>query len=112
MYRLRALFFAHEDPEQITKLFIETLNRLAVALDNDTTPKDLWENIYALMTDAVTKNLKVETAVAKEPKSNHLPLHILCKSHTCEKLDEACINALVEIEREIKYAELLIKRQP
>ena len=102
MYRLRALFFAHEDREQIAKLFIETLNRLAVALDNDTTPKDLWENIYiyALMTDAVAKNLKVETAVAKELKSDHIPLHILCKSHTCEKLDEACINALVEIERE------------
>ena len=56
MYRLRALFFAHEDREQITKLFFETLNRLAVALDNDTTPKDRWENIYALMTDAVTKS--------------------------------------------------------
>ena len=30
----------------------------------------------------------------------------------CEKLDESCINALVQIESEVKIAELIIKRQP
>ena len=52
---------------------------------------------------SVTKNLKIEEGVATELGSNHIPFHILCKSHTCEKLDDSCINALVEIESELKY---------
>ena len=47
MYRLRALFFAYEDREQIIKLFVETLQRLAVASGNAVTAKELWENIYS-----------------------------------------------------------------
>ena len=39
--------------------------------------KNLWGNIYALMTDAVTKNLKVEEAVARELQTEHIPLHLL-----------------------------------
>ena len=72
----------------------------------------MWENIYAIMTDAVSKNLKVEIEVAHRLNSNHIPIHILCKSHTCEKLDEACINALVHAEKKIDYAKLLIAYQP
>ena len=109
MFRLRAIFFAYEDREQITKLIVETLERLAVAA---ATTKLLWENVFALMTDSVTKNLQVENKVATELKSDHIPIHILCKSHVCEKLDESCVNALVKIESEIKIAELIIKRQP
>ena len=113
MFRLRALFFAYEDRKQIVKLFVETANRLAVAANRpDVTAKSLWENIYALMTDAVTKNMKIEEYVAKELKSSHIPLHLLCKSHTCEKLDESCLNTLTEIESELNYSALLIQRQP
>ena len=64
------------------------------------------------MTDAVTKNLEVEKEVARILGSTHIPLHILCKSHTCEKLDEACLNALVDVESKIKFAQLVSKRQP
>ena len=64
------------------------------------------------MTDSVTKNLKVEDSMAKELGSKHVPHHLLCKSHTCEKLDESCVNALVRVESDLKYSELLIKCQP
>ena len=55
MLMLRALFFAHEDHEQVTKLVIKTLNRLHVACNGEKTFKELWEVIYASMTDGVTK---------------------------------------------------------
>ena len=64
------------------------------------------------MSHSVTKNLQVEEHVATKHNSEHIPKHILCNSHTCEKLDGSCINALVQIESEVKIAELIIKRQP
>ena len=39
-------------------------------------------------------------------------MHTLCKSHTCEKLDECCIDALVEIEKKLKLSDMIAKRQP
>ena len=95
MIYLRAVFFAHEDREQIMKLIVETFKRLSVVTGRKFSPKDLWEIIYAFMTDAVTKNPEVEPEVSKIFESSHIP-HVLCKSHTCEKLDEACLNALVD----------------
>ena len=94
IFMLRALFFANEDREQISRLVIETFNRLHVACNREKTSKELWGNIYAFMTDSVTKNLKVEKLVAERLDSSQVPIHILCKSHTCEKLDECCIDAL------------------
>ena len=44
--------------------------------------------------------------------TEYVPLHVLCKSHTCEKLDESCVGALVEIEMKIKLADMIVKRQP
>ena len=112
MIPLRALFFAFENREQIIKLIVETLKRLSVASGEKFSAKDLWENITCIMTDAVTKNLKIEHGVAKSLGSNHIPYHILCKSHTCEKLDEACLKALISVETEVNYAQLIIKKQP
>ena len=113
MLRLRALFFAFEDRVQIVRLIVETFKRLAVAsCERSVTAVVLWEKIYAIMTDSVTKNLKVEEGVSEELGTDYVPLHLLCKSHTCEKLDESCINALVYVETELKYSELLIKSQP
>ena len=87
-YRLRPLFFAYEDRDQITRLFCETLERLAVAASIRTKkniiPKMLWEKIDAIMTDAVTKNLKIEYTIAEALGSTHIPVHLLCKSHTVE----------------------------
>lgn len=112
MIRLRPIFFAYEDRTQIARLIVETFKRLSVAGGNVCSAKELWEKIYAFMSDAVTKNLHVEDEVATVLESQHKPLHILCKSHTCEKLDASCIDALVEIEKNIDYAQLLCKRQP
>ena len=53
-FRLRPLFFAYEDREQITELFVETLTRLSVApsVVENVVPPQLWD-MDALMTDAV-----------------------------------------------------------
>ena len=90
------------------KLIVETFKRLSVATGGTSSPKNLWENITSLMTDAVVKNLKVEDEVSKIFESNHIPYHVLCKSHTCEKIDEA----LISVETEINYPTLIIQRQP
>ena len=54
----------------------------------------LWENIYALMTDSVAKNLKIELRVIEQLGSDHIPYHLLCKSHTLEALDKANLTVL------------------
>ena len=107
MFSLRAIFFAYENREQIMKLIVETFKQLSVASSGAFSSKKLWENIADIMTDSVTKNLKLEHGVAEMLGSIYLPYHTLCKSHTCEKLDEACIKALVNIETEVKYSELI-----
>ena len=104
-------FFAYENREQIVKLIVETFKRLSVAFGGAFSSKKLWESITNIMTDSVTKNLKIEHGVAEMLGSNHISYHMLCKSHRCEKLDEACIKALVNIETEVKYSELIIKKQ-
>ena len=85
-FRLRPFFFAYEDREQITLLFTETLGRLAAAASIRKgvacKPIDLWEKVIALMTDSLTKNLGIEQTIATSLGSNHLPFHLLCKSHT------------------------------
>ena len=112
MIALRALFFAFEDREQIVRLFVETLKRLSVASGGLYSAKQLWENVTNIMTDAFTKNLKIECRIAEVLESKHIPYHTLCKSHTCEKLDEACIKTLITVKNELKYADLIIRKQP
>ena len=55
-YRLRPLFFAYEDRDQITKLFVETFEQLAASASirqgEDVSPKVLWGNVDALMRDS------------------------------------------------------------
>ena len=95
---------------QIVKLFVETFKRLAIATgDSCVTAAKLWENIYALMTDAVKKNLHIEGEVAKQLESQHVPIHILCKLHTCEKLDGACTDSLVRVEADLKDPRIVDK---
>ena len=81
-----------------------------MATGGTSTAMDLWHN--AFMTDAVTKNFEVEVMVSKVLGTDYVPLHILCKSHTCEKLDEGCINAVVDIEKKLKLVDMIVKRQP
>ena len=111
MFTLRALTFAFEDRNQITKLILETLERLAAAAGDSLTAKDMWQQITAFMTDAVTKNLKVEYFVAEKLESNHIPFHLLCKAHTCEKLDECNENTLIKIEEQLRILETIEKRE-
>ena len=115
MVTLRPLFFAYEDREQITLLFTETLRRLQVAADGNMDQNRvvcLWNKINAIMTDAVTKNLSIESAVADALGSDHIPYHILCKSHTCERLDEDNLSTLAELEERLKLRDLILKREP
>ena len=111
MYTLRALTFAFEDRNQIAKLILETLSRLSAATGGRATARDLWEQITAFMTDAVSKNLKVEALVAEKLESNHIPYHLLCKAHTCEKLDECNENVLMKVEEMLKIREIIEKRE-
>ena len=55
-----------------------------------------WEKIDALMTDAVTNNLEIEETIAKALDSDHIPSHLLCKSHTVEALDKSVLMFLLE----------------
>ena len=51
------------------------------------TTKYLRANITHIMTDPVSKNLKIEVLWLKQIGSKHVPYHLLCKSHFVEKLD-------------------------
>ena len=64
------------------------------------------------MTDAVTKNLKVEILVAEKLVSRHIPYHLLCKAHTYEKLDECNEITLIKVEETLKIREIIEKREP
>ena len=50
--------------------------------------------------------------MSKQLGTKHVPIHLLCKSYTCEKLDESCINVLVKIEQQLKMAEMITNRTP
>lgn len=65
------------------------------------------------MTDAVTKNFKIEVEVSKKLEPNQAPaIHLLCKSHTCEKLDECCLNTSKRTKNDLNMTELVIQRSP
>ena len=99
MISLCPLFFAYGDRSQIISLIVETLNRLSVAASKlNLTAANLWEKIDAVMTDAVTKNLKIEEGVSEKLQSSHVPLHLLCKSRTCERLDSDNITTPAAIQ--------------
>ena len=63
------------------------------------------------MTDAVSKKLKIEEGVALKMNSDHIPYHLLCKSHTCERLDADNLKTLVKLENKIDLRELIIQRE-
>lgn len=64
------------------------------------------------MSDAATKNLHVPELVAAELKSDHIPYHLLCKAHTCEKLDECNVKTLMDIERVTGLKDIIETREP
>ena len=68
------------------------------ARGHEITARDLWNNTTAFMSDAVTKNLGVPKGVSEQLGTAHIPLHLLCKSHTVEALDTAITHVLSECE--------------
>jgi hypothetical protein len=112
MITLRPLHFAYEDRQQMVNLFVETLKRLSVAIENQAFVSQPWEKVDAVMTDAASKNLHVEVGVSETLETAHVPVHILCKSHVCEKLDECCNSVLKEAENKIELYDMLVKREP
>ena len=90
---------------QITKLFVETLQRLSTASNGSSSAKEFVERIDAFMTDAASKSLKIEIEVAKMPRLDHVPLHLLCKSDTCENFDLTNIQTVAKVEVKIGLRE-------
>jgi hypothetical protein len=111
---LRPLFFAFENRNQIARLIAETLKRLAATTEGKYSAKILWETFDAIMTDSVMfkRNLQIEIEVAIVLQSDHIPLHLFCKSHVCEKFEVTNIAALAKVEAKIGLREKIEKREP
>ena len=77
---------------------------IRVALNINIEASTLWENIDAVMTDAITKNLNIEETVLDASDSSHHPYHLLCKSHTVE--------GLLRIEKTVKQQDVSEKIYP
>ena len=99
-----------EDRKNIVNLFIATLSRLALTVNTD--KKVLWEKVTALMTDSVSKNLEIENHIAASLVSNHIPMHLLCVSHTCEVFDSGNLYVLTQIEKMLGLKEKMISYLP
>ena len=114
--RLRPIYFAYEDRNQIIDLFIECLTRLSIIMsistERDTTPGDMWSKVDAVMTDAVAKNLEIEKVIPLKIGSQHQPYHLLCKSHTVEALDKSNLKVLADIEQKVDLRNLLESINP
>ena len=115
-FRLCPIFFAYEDREQITELFCETFRRLAAAVsvlkNVAIVASELWEKIDALITDAVAKNLGVESTIPAALESSHHPYHLLCKSHTLDALDRSNLEVLASIEKKVEQQQVLENINP
>ena len=115
-FRLRPIFFAYEDRENIAYLIVESFCRLAdsvsIHLNIVVVSKYLWEKTNNFMTDSVSKNLGVIDLVADMLKSEYKPHHILCKSHVVEKFDSCNINVLADLESRVNLQEKLIAINP
>ena len=106
-YRFMPLLFAYEDRENIMRYFVESYERLSICITEvqgyPVSAATLWERTNAIMTDAVSKNLKIEEGIAEQLDSNHVPKHLLCKSHTVEELDNSNIRVLAAVEKACNF---------
>lgn len=107
LHRLRSISLAYEDHNNIVKFLVEQMKRLGVAAN--CSPVDIWKQITAYMTDAVSKNMHVLEAVAKILNSDHIPLHLLCCAHTCVDMDKKCLEVLIEIETAMDLKNKILK---
>ena len=70
----------------IIKLVVETYERLSLTLqsiDIEVDPTQLWEKTTALMTDSVTKNLKIEDGVSDVFKTDSCAFSLIVQISYC-----------------------------
>ena len=95
---------------------METYEHLAAAATivsgKIVTTANLWEKTDAFMTDAASKNLEIEKLVPRILNSEYQPYHILCKSHTVEKLDQSNLSVVSKLEKDIKLCDILESTNP
>ena len=63
-------------------------------MNEDGTAKIIWQKLTFISTDAVSKNYHIGEGIAARLNSSHVPIHVLCKSHTVEGLDRASLKVL------------------
>ena len=65
---MRPLFFACKDHQQITKIFIKTLNHLYIVATAiygfEVSPSDLWQKVDAILADPATKKMQLGNSIA------------------------------------------------
>ena len=68
-------------------------------------PAKVWEKTDAVMTSAATKNLSIEKSVVNALGSDHIPHHLLWKSHAVEALDRSNLKVLKQTENSVSQRE-------
>ena len=75
-----------------------------------------WQNwVFAITLFAqkgVLENLGVENIVAEKFGTQYKPYHLLCKSHTVEKIDDSNLKVLAKVERIVNLREKLENVNP
>jgi hypothetical protein len=110
LFRLRPFTLAKENRENVVKLFLCQLDRLGTCCGKSA--KEVWECIDALMTDSVSKNLGIESEIALQLNSTHIPSHLLCAAHYVESGDRAIFSILLVIEEKIGLRSQLLNLFP
>ena len=64
------------------------------------------------MTDSVGKKLLIGEGVAENLHTEHVPLHLLCKSHPVEAFDRSNLAVLAEIEKKLEFRKSLETMNP
>ena len=108
-FRLRPLSLAVEERQNITKLIVTMLKRMAIAgkISASSVAK-----IASLMTDSVSKNLHIEDKIACTLNPTHIQFHLLCASYICEVFDKGNLSVLCDLESKIELREKLIQHMP
>lgn len=60
-------------------------------------PTDMWKKISAVMTDSVSKNLKICDGISAVLETTHVPLQLLCSAHSCERFDRDMLDYILQV---------------
>ena len=72
-------------------------NKSNQAMKYDVPSAKVWERNNAVMIETATKNLSTEKYVANTLDSDHIPYHLIFKSHTVEALRHLNLESLKQI---------------